>query len=233
MRRVAVLCLRTVWTWRLLFSETGTVRGRGKAETPSAGSARLAGAAIVPLAGPGASAYTLRRSRERTASMAQTTEQGEERKPSKKGGRAAGPCSVPAALSRLVVLAALALVLTAAVSLVLPLAVRRVVDGFSANNAALLDQYFAAALVIAALLALGTGLRYYLVTRLGERVVADIRRALFDRVVGLSPAFFERIMTGEVLSRLTTDTTLILSVIGSSVSVALRNLLILVGGHRR
>ncbi len=127
-------------------------------------------------------------------------------------------------------MAAMALVLTAAISLVLPIAVRRVVDGFGANNAALLDQYFTAALLIASLLAVGTGLRYYLVTRLGERVVADIRQALFDRVVGLSPAFFERIMTGEVVSRLTTDTTLILSLIGSSVSVALRNLLILVGG---
>ncbi|WP_374431757.1 ABC transporter transmembrane domain-containing protein [Tabrizicola sp.] len=127
-------------------------------------------------------------------------------------------------------LALLALVLTASVSLILPLAVRRVVDGFNDANAALLDQYFAAALVIAALLAVGTGLRYYLVTRLGERVVADIRRALFDRVLGMSPAFFERILTGEVLSRITTDTTLILSVIGSSVSVALRNVLILAGG---
>jgi ATP-binding cassette, subfamily B, bacterial len=127
-------------------------------------------------------------------------------------------------------LALLALVLTATVSLVLPLAVRRVVDGFNTANAALLDQYFSAALGIAALLAVGTGLRYYLVTRLGERVVADIRRALFDRVMGMSPAFFERIMTGEVLSRITTDTTLILSVIGSSVSIALRNALILLGG---
>jgi ATP-binding cassette subfamily B protein len=79
-------------------------------------------------------------------------------------------------------------------------------------------------------LALGTGLRYALVTRLGERVVADIRRALFDRVIGMSPAFYERIMTGEVLSRITTDTTLILSVIGSSVSIALRNILMFVGG---
>jgi ATP-binding cassette subfamily B protein len=61
-------------------------------------------------------------------------------------------------------------------------------------------------------------------------VVADIRKAVFDRVIGMSPAFFERIMTGEVLSRITTDTTLILSVIGSSVSVALRNVLILIGG---
>ncbi len=130
----------------------------------------------------------------------------------------------------LAVAAILSLVLTAGVSLILPLAVRRVIDGFGADRAALLDQYFSAALGIAALLALGTGLRYYLVTRLGERVVADIRRALFDRVLGMSPAWFERILTGEVLSRLTTDTTLILSVMGSSVSIALRNALILVGG---
>ena len=123
-----------------------------------------------------------------------------------------------------------ALTLTAGVSLMLPLAVRRVVDNFNSDAAGLLNQYFGAALAIAAALALGTGLRYYLVTRLGERVVADIRMALFDRVLGQSPAFFERILTGEVLSRLTTDTTLILSVIGSSVSVALRNVLLLLGG---
>jgi len=125
--------------------------------------------------------------------------------------------------------ALLALMVTASVSLVLPIAVRRVVDGFN-QGAELLDQYFLAALVIAGLLALGTGARYYLVTRLGERVVADIRKAVFDRVVGMSPAFFERVLTGEIISRITTDTTLILSVIGSSVSVALRNLLILIGG---
>jgi ATP-binding cassette, subfamily B, bacterial len=127
-------------------------------------------------------------------------------------------------------LALLALVLTAGVSLVLPLAVRRVIDGFETAKVALLDQYFAAFLAIAALLALGTGLRYWMVTRLGENVVADIRRAVFDKVTGMSPAFFERILTGEILSRITTDTTLILSVIGSSVSVALRNVLILIGG---
>lgn len=123
-----------------------------------------------------------------------------------------------------------ALVLTAFVSLTLPLAVRRVVDNFEVENTATLDLYFAAALGIAALLAIGTGLRYALVTRLGERVVADIRTAVFGRVIGMSPAFYERIMTGEVLSRITTDTTLILSVLGSSVSIALRNLLIFVGG---
>ncbi|GKY88416.1 ABC transporter transmembrane domain-containing protein [Sinisalibacter aestuarii] len=126
--------------------------------------------------------------------------------------------------------ALVALVFTAAISLVMPIAVRRVVDGFADQAVMMLDQYFLAALGVAVLLAFGTGLRYYLVTRLGERVVADIREAVFARVIGLSPAFFERIMTGEVLSRITTDTTLILSVLGSSVSVALRNLLILVGG---
>ncbi|HKL04297.1 MAG TPA: ABC transporter transmembrane domain-containing protein [Roseovarius sp.] len=126
--------------------------------------------------------------------------------------------------------AVLALVLTAMVSLVLPMAVRRVVDNFGTEDGAVLNQYFLAALGIAGLLAIGTGLRYALVTRLGERVVADIRKAVFDRVISMSPAFFENIMTGEVLSRITTDTTLILSVIGSSVSIALRNILIFAGG---
>ena len=123
-----------------------------------------------------------------------------------------------------------ALTLTAGVSLSLPLAVRRVVDNFRITDAALLNQYFTAAMIMAALLAFGTGLRYALVTKLGERVVADIRKAVFDRIIGMSPAFFERIMTGEVLSRITTDTTLIQSVLGSSASVALRNLLIFLGG---
>ena len=126
--------------------------------------------------------------------------------------------------------AVLALVLTAMVSLVLPMAVRRVVDNFGTEDGAVLNQYFLAALGIAGLLAIGTGLRYALVTRLGERVVADIRKAVFDRVISMSPAFFENMMTGEVLSRITTDTTLILSVIGSSVSIALRNILIFAGG---
>ena len=126
--------------------------------------------------------------------------------------------------------AGIALVITASVSLVLPIAVRRVVDNFDVAETDLLDQYFEAALAIVLLLAVGTALRYYLVTRLGERVVADIRKAVFERMIGMSPAFYERIMTGEVLSRITTDTTLILSVIGSSISVALRNVLILFGG---
>lgn len=155
---------------------------------------------------------------------------GEERAKSKQVGALRGLAPFIKPYRLLVVFAGLALLLTASVSLVLPLAVRRVVDSFGAGDSALLDSYFGAALAIAGLLAIGTGLRYYLVTLLGERVVADIRKAVFDRVVGMSPAFYEKIMTGEVLSRITTDTTLILSVIGSSVSVALRNVLILAGG---
>jgi len=132
---------------------------------------------------------------------------------------------------RLLLTAALvALVMTAMVSLVLPIAARRVVDNFNVAEDDLLTGYFIAAIGVAGLLAVGSSLRYYLVTRLGERVVADIRKAVFDRMIGMSPVFFEKIMTGEVLSRITTDTTLILSVIGSSVSIALRNALILVGG---
>ncbi len=130
----------------------------------------------------------------------------------------------------MLIAAFLALTATALVSLVMPLAVRQVVDNFQGGASAILNQYFGLALVIVALLAAGTAIRYYLVTRLGERVVSDIREAVFDRMIGMSPAFYERIMTGEVLSRITTDTTLILSVIGSSVSVALRNVFIFFGG---
>ena len=130
---------------------------------------------------------------------------------------------------RLLLGALVALVLTASISLILPVAVRRVVDNFG-ERTELLDEYFFAALAFVLLLSLGTGLRYFLVTRLGERVVADIRKAVFGRVIAMSPSFYERILTGEIISRITTDTTLILSVIGSSVSIALRNMVILAGG---
>ncbi|MAQ86236.1 MAG: ABC transporter [Maritimibacter sp.] len=162
--------------------------------------------------------------------MARNQPQTENREKSKRIGALRGLAPFLLPYRGLMIAAICALVMTAMVSLALPLAVRRVVDGFETSAERLLDSYFIAALIIALLLAVGTGLRYYLVTRLGERVVADIRKAVFDRMIGMSPAFYEKIMTGEVLSRITTDTTLILSVIGSSVSVALRNLLILVGG---
>ncbi len=164
--------------------------------------------------------------RQRSSSASNT----EEREKSKKVGslRSLTPFLTP--YRTLMVLALLSLIVTASLSLILPLAVRRVVDGFAGGQVSQLDQYFGAAIAIAALLAVGTGCRYYFVTRLGERVIADIRISIYNKMIGMSPQFFERVMTGEVLSRITTDTTLILSVISSSVSIALRNLLIFLGG---
>jgi ATP-binding cassette subfamily B protein len=132
---------------------------------------------------------------------------------------------------RLLAAAVAALVSAAGFTLVLPLAVRRVIDlGFGAEEAGRIDQYFAAMIAVAAALGVATAARFYFVTTLGERVVADIRRAVYDRAIAMSPAFFERLKTGEVLSRLTTDVTVIQSVVGSSASIALRNVLILLGG---
>ncbi len=132
---------------------------------------------------------------------------------------------------RLLAAALTMLVVAAVFTLLLPLALRRVIDlGFDAENAERVDQYFIAMIVVAGALAAATAARFYFVTRLGERVIADVRKSVYDRVIGRSPAFFEQIQTGEVLSRLTTDVTVIQSVVGSSASIALRNILILFGG---
>ncbi len=165
-----------------------------------------------------------------TVSSPPTLSRDRDRKKSKKIGALAALKPFLWPYRRLALAAISTLILTALVSLTLPMAVRRVVDNFNSDDSTLLNQYFIAALGIATVLAIGTGLRYALVSKLGERVVADIRVAVFDRVIGMSPSFFENILTGEVLSRITTDTTLILSVLGSSASIALRNILILFGG---
>ncbi len=124
-----------------------------------------------------------------------------------------------------------ALLLAAGATLSLPVAVRFMIDqGFSAENAAQVDRYFLAMFGIASLLAISTSLRYYFVSWLGERVVADVREAVFRHILRLSQSFYEVTRTGEVLSRLTTDTTILQSVVGSSASVALRNVLLLAGG---
>ena len=102
--------------------------------------------------------------------------------------------------------------------------------GFSAQEAGEVGRYFLAFIAAAAVLGISSATRFYFVTWLGERVTADIRRAVFDNVLGMTPAFFEITRTGEVLSRLTADTTLVQTVIGSSASVALRNLVTLTGG---
>ncbi|MCY4495778.1 MAG: ABC transporter transmembrane domain-containing protein [Rhodospirillaceae bacterium] len=129
-----------------------------------------------------------------------------------------------------IVSALVSLIVAAGAVLAIGQALRRVVDfGFSADST-VLDQYFLALLGVVALLAVATYGRYYAVSSLGERVVADIRHKVYQHVVGLSPEFFESTRTGEILSRLTTDTTLIQSVVGSSASVALRNMMIFAGG---
>ena len=108
---------------------------------------------------------------------------------------------------------------------------RRLVDGgFAEGNPALLDQSLFALLGVIIVLACATYGRFFLVTWLGERVVADIRKAVFGHVIDLDPGYFETTRTGEVLTRITTDTTLLQTVIGSSVSLALRNTLLLIGG---
>ena len=127
--------------------------------------------------------------------------------------------------------AALALIVAAGSVLVLGQGLRALIDeGFGAGDGALLDRALAGLFVIIALLALATFGRFYLVAWIGERVVADLRRAVFGRMLALSPSFFESARVGEVLSRLTTDTTLLQVVVGSSVSVALRNVLLFLGG---
>ncbi len=127
-------------------------------------------------------------------------------------------------------IALVALLLAAAATLVVPIAARRVIDnGFTTANATLVNQYFAVMLAVVGLLAAASAIRFYYVMWLGERVVADIRDALFGHLMNLSPAFYEAQKTGEVVSRLTADTTQIKSAFSSTASVALRNLVMFVG----
>lgn len=130
-----------------------------------------------------------------------------------------------------VVAALLALTFTAAITLSMGQGLRLLVDqGFGAGAAEGLDQAIIIFMIMVVLLAAGTFARFYLVSWIGERVSADIRREVYSHVVELHPGFFETNLSGEIQSRITTDTTLLQSVIGSSVSMALRNVLIFIGG---
>jgi len=128
------------------------------------------------------------------------------------------------------VLALAALIIAAAAMLALPLALRQMIDhGLAAQSAVAIDRYFIGFLLAAAAFGGFAALRFYHVTWLGERLVADVRRAVYARVVAMDPTFFEVTRTGEVLSRLNTDTTLVQTIAGSSLSIALRSVLNLVG----
>src|ERR1700688_2568037 len=129
------------------------------------------------------------------------------------------------------VIAALgALIVAALTTLIVPIAVRRMIDfGFTERGVELIDSYFLVMIAVAALLALASASRYFLVTTLGERIVADLRGDVFEHLTALSADFFDEAKTGEVISRLTADTTQIKAAVGSSVSVALRNVVLFVG----
>ena len=128
------------------------------------------------------------------------------------------------------ILALIALVIAALATLAVPVAVRRMIDfGFQDRAAELINSYFMVLIAVAAVLALASASRFYLVTTLGERIVADLRGELFAHLTTLSPAFYDRSQTGELLSRLTADTTQIKSAVGAAVSIALRNLVLFVG----
>jgi ATP-binding cassette subfamily B protein len=126
--------------------------------------------------------------------------------------------------------ALVSLALAAITSLALPLAVRRMIDhGFTQSDGSFINSYFAMLMVMAVVLAMASAMRYYFVITLGERIVADLRRDVFAHVARLSPAFFDVNQSGEIVSRLTADTTQIKSAVGATASVALRNLILCIG----
>jgi ATP-binding cassette subfamily B protein len=131
---------------------------------------------------------------------------------------------------KLAIGATISLIVAAVTTLALPMAVRRMIDhGFEAASSTFIAEYFAALVVMAALLAAASASRYYFVITLGERVVADIRRDVFAHVTTLSPAFFDKAHSGEIVSRLAADTTQVKSAVGATASVALRNLILGLG----
>ncbi len=129
-----------------------------------------------------------------------------------------------------VILALISLTVAAAATLVVPVAVRRMIDfGFTPKGIAMINSYFSVMVAVVVILALASASRYYLVMTLGERIVADLRRDVFAHLISLSPAFFDTARSGELISRLTADTTQIKSAAGASASIALRNLLLFFG----
>jgi ATP-binding cassette subfamily B protein len=127
-------------------------------------------------------------------------------------------------------LALVSLTVAAITTLLVPVAARRMIDfGFTPEGIARINSYFSVMIAVVAVLALASASRYYLVMTIGERIVADLRRDVFAHLLSLSPAFFDSARSGELISRLTADTTQIKSAVGASVSIALRNFLMFVG----
>jgi len=128
------------------------------------------------------------------------------------------------------ILALIALTVAALTTLLVPIAVRRMIDfGMTPKGIAMINSYFSVMIAVVAVLALASASRYYLVMTIGERIVADLRREVFAHLISLSPSFFDSARSGELISRLTADTTQIKSAVGASVSIALRNLMLFFG----
>ena len=120
------------------------------------------------------------------------------------------------------ILAFIALTIAAITTLLVPIAVRRMIDfGFTPEGIAMINSYFSVMIALVAVLAGASAARFYLVMTIGERIVADLRRDVFAHLISLSPAFFDSARSGELISRLTADTTQIKSAVGASVSIAL------------
>src|ERR1700675_362842 len=127
-------------------------------------------------------------------------------------------------------LAFVSLTIAAITTLIVPVAVRRMIDfGFTPEGIAMINSYFSVMIAVVAVLALASASRFYLVMTIGERIVADLRRDVFAHLISLSPAFFDSARSGELVSRLTADTTQIKSAVGASVSIALRNVMLFIG----
>lgn len=132
---------------------------------------------------------------------------------------------------KLIIGACIFLLLAAVTTLTLPMAVRRVIDnGFSGQDADFVNSYFTVLMGIAIVLAISSGMRYYFVILIGERVITDLRRDVFDHIANLSPGFYDVNRSGEIISRLTADTTQIKSAVGATASMALRNSILCLGG---
>ena len=128
------------------------------------------------------------------------------------------------------ILAVISLTVAAVTTLVVPIAIRRMIDfGFTPEGIAMINSYFSVMIAVVAVLAGASASRYYLVMTIGERIVADLRRDVFAHLISLSPSFFDSARSGELVSRLTADTTQIKSAVGASVSIALRNIMLFLG----
>lgn len=129
-----------------------------------------------------------------------------------------------------IIAALIALIIASGTTLVIPLAIRRMIDfGFSTEGAGLINDYFSGMILVVGILAAASASRYYIVMTLGERIVADVRTAVFDHLTRLDASFFDQVKSGEIVSRLSADTTQIKSAFGASASVALRNAVLFFG----